>query len=136
MSSIIKISEAVSIALHGMAYISTKNGKFVNVKMLTKQISSSANHIAKILQRLVHAGLLKSERGPAGGYVLAKPSNEIKLLEVYEATIGPVKLEACPMGKENCTFKSCIFSGELEKANNQLIVYMRSKSLSEFEGIS
>ncbi len=132
MSAIIQLSEAVSIALHSVVFIATKKGEFVNVKMLQNQISSSANHIAKILQRLVHAGILKSIRGPAGGYILAKSAHEITLLDVYQATNGPVEIDSCPMGKNKCAFKSCIFNGELGKANQILVDYMKNTHLSAF----
>ncbi len=49
-----------------------------------------SGHLLKILQQLVRAQVLSSERGPAGGFVLRKPPNEISLLEIVEAIEGPI----------------------------------------------
>ncbi len=49
-----------------------------------------SGHLLKILQQLVRAQVLSSERGPAGGFVLRKPAQEITLLEIVEAIEGPI----------------------------------------------
>ncbi len=49
-----------------------------------------SGHLLKILQQLVRAQVLSSERGPAGGFVLRKPASEISLLEIVEAIEGPI----------------------------------------------
>jgi Rrf2 family protein len=51
--------------------------------------------VAKILQSLVHAGLLSSHRGSGGGFRLARPRNEISLLSIVEAIEGPLAVVAC-----------------------------------------
>ncbi len=47
-------------------------------------------HLLKILQQLVRAQLLSSERGPSGGFALRKSAQEITLLDVVEAIDGPI----------------------------------------------
>jgi Rrf2 family iron-sulfur cluster assembly transcriptional regulator len=58
---------------------------------------------SKILLDLVKAGLLKSTRGPGGGYGLAKPAAEISLLEIREVFDGIADLEACAVGLDRCS---------------------------------
>jgi Rrf2 family protein len=47
-------------------------------------------YLLKILQQLVRANVLRSKRGPRGGFSLAKPTNKITMLEVIEAVDGPL----------------------------------------------
>jgi Rrf2 family protein len=47
-----------------------------------------AAYLAKHLQAMARAGILGTERGPRGGYRLARPASEITLLEIVEAIDG------------------------------------------------
>jgi Rrf2 family protein len=49
--------------------------------------------LRRLLGRLVRAGVLRSERGPIGGYWLARPAGAITLLEIVEAVDGPVRFD-------------------------------------------
>jgi DNA-binding IscR family transcriptional regulator len=48
---------------------------------------------------LAGAGILRSAKGPHGGYRLAKPAQQIILLEIVEAVDGPIRGEAPPVGQ-------------------------------------
>src|SRR6056297_3101043 len=117
MSSLINISEGSSLALHGIAIVAIKSPERVTVKALAEILNASVAHLAKIFQRLSKAGFVKSVRGPAGGFVLAKPADEITLLDVYEAIEGKVNLQYCPLGKEKCQFTHCIFGTKLNEVS-------------------
>lgn len=47
-------------------------------------------YLRKIMQRLAHARIVRSERGRAGGFRLRRPANRVNLLQVVEAIEGPV----------------------------------------------
>lgn len=51
--------------------------------------------LEKIIQDLIRSGLLKSRRGPNGGYSLARPPHEISFRDVIEAAEGPIALNVC-----------------------------------------
>jgi DNA-binding IscR family transcriptional regulator len=69
MSKIVNLSEAASIAIHGMILV-FKSDKPLNVIQIAERISSSKHHVSKIMQQLVKHGYLGSIRGPAGGFFL------------------------------------------------------------------
>ena len=58
---------------------------------------------SKILLDLVKAGLLRSTRGPGGGYGLAKPASDLSLLEIKEVFDGTAELDACAVGLDKCS---------------------------------
>jgi Rrf2 family protein len=61
--------------------------------------------LAKIVSQLSVAGLLQTSRGARGGVSLAKPPEQISLLEVVEAIDGPIMLNECVSdGGGACTF--------------------------------
>ena len=81
------MSEAASIGIHSIVLIArAENG--INAVKIAETTGLSKNHISKVLQRLVKNDLLKSVRGPAGGFTLKKPPENISLLDVYESIEG------------------------------------------------
>ena len=58
--------------------------------------------VANILKQLVSSGLIESTRGKHGGYVLAKPTNEINLAEIIMITDSPFNLVECVHDEDNC----------------------------------
>jgi Rrf2 family iron-sulfur cluster assembly transcriptional regulator len=60
-------------------------------------------YLAKVLQDLGRAGLLKSARGRGGGFFLSRPADEITLIEVIGAVEDSARLESeCVLGIDEC----------------------------------
>jgi Rrf2 family protein len=57
---------------------------------------------AKVLQRLVRAGILHSFRGRGGGFTLARPAHEISMMNIVEALDGAEAVQCCVVGMEMC----------------------------------
>lgn len=60
-------------------------------------------YLLKTLRSLVKAGILRSFRGPEGGYALAKEPKDISLLDVVEAVEGPIAINRCFMQADYCS---------------------------------
>jgi len=58
--------------------------------------------MAKVFQRLVHAGLLRSAKGRGGGFSLARPAHQITMMQIMEALDGPQTMDRCVVGLEKC----------------------------------
>ena len=132
MSNLINISEAASLALHGLVLIAKNQPLRMNVKTLSVELNASQTHLAKVFQNLSKAGLVKSLRGPSGGFELNKPADEISFLEVYEIIDGKVILGACPLGKNHCVFQSCMFDNELNRISTDIYNTFKKIKLSDF----
>jgi Rrf2 family protein len=60
-------------------------------------------YLAKVLQDLGRAGLLKSARGRGGGFSLSRPADEITLMEIVAAVEDSRRLETeCVLGIDDC----------------------------------
>jgi Rrf2 family protein len=104
-----------------------------------KDIPTASHHIAhkrgiperfllKVLKPLVSAQILYSVKGPNGGYRLARPSNDITLLEIIEAVDGPIRGHA-PTGHSD---PSNHLNKRLEQVCNQAAEQTR-KQLSKIK---
>lgn len=86
-----KISRSTGYALVAVGYIAQnyKEGAVLAAR-ISKEYSIPLEYLLKILQQLVRANVLRSKRGPRGGFFLARPAESITLLEVIEAVDGPL----------------------------------------------
>jgi len=86
-----RVSRSTGYALLAVGYIAKNQGDGV---VLSQDVSNEYDipleYLLKILQQLVRANVLRSKRGPRGGFSLAKPTNKITMLEVIEAVDGPL----------------------------------------------
>lgn len=130
MTKIVTISEAASLAIHAMVLIARSN-KSLNVNHIAQQMSASRNHLAKVMQRLVKDGFVKSTRGPAGGFVLNKSPEEITLLSIFESIEGPVEFTGCPLNQKVCAMGQCLMEGVIEEATLLVINHFSRKKLSD-----
>jgi Rrf2 family protein len=73
---------------------------------LSQAAEVSGHFLSKILQQLVRAGLIRSQRGAGGGYALVISAASISLLDVVEAIEGPVRLNQCIEEGPSCNRKS------------------------------
>lgn len=130
MSSVLKISEAAVLALHSMAYLATNPGKLSSTKEIATNLQISEAHLSKVLQRLSKAGLVKSVRGPKGGFVLSRAGDEISLLEVYESIDGQLVPSKCLFGDPFYNADECILGGLLGAIDEQVREYMSKTKLN------
>jgi Rrf2 family protein len=94
-----KMTRACGYALHALEYLAARaDGAPVASYHIAQARGAPEGFLLKVLKPLVSAGLLRSEKGPRGGYALARPAARVTLLEVVEAVDGPVRGHAPPAG--------------------------------------
>ncbi len=131
MGKVVTLTEAASIALHGMIIIA-RNKNLVNVQEIAEITGTSKHHVAKIFQRLVKAGYLYSQRGPTGGFVLRKKPEEINFLDLYEAIEGKLEITQCPLDKQVCNFDRCIMNNVTMKMTKEFRDYLKEQTLKMY----
>ena len=86
-----RVSRSTGYALLAAGYIAKHQGKKTVLSQdISKQYDISLEYLLKILQQLVRANVLRSKRGPRGGFSLARPTKKITMLEIIEAVEGPM----------------------------------------------
>ena len=84
----------------------------------------------KVFQALVQAGFLAAARGPGGGYVLTKRSDEISLLGVIKAVDGDDSFDNCIMGLPECGGDHpCPLHSVWAETKERLLEQLASKTL-------
>ena len=120
MSTMLRISEAASLAMHAMALLARDPERVRSTHAMAEELGASEAHLTKVLQRLTRAGLVKPVRGAAGGFLPNKPLNKVSMLEVYEAIEGPMPDTTCLLRKRVCDGHPCILGDLMTTVNREV----------------
>ena len=135
MVGVLKISEAASIALHTVALLASNPSRPVSAREAASELHVSEAHLSKVLQRLGKVGLVKSLRGPGGGFMLARPPEDIVLLEVYEAIDGPLVPHDCLFDEKTCHGRTCVLGGLLDSVSEQVRNHLSNTRLTDLNSL-
>jgi Rrf2 family protein len=130
----LKISDAANLGIHALAYMAEQyeSQRPVATAEAAEAFKVSANHLSKVLQRLTRAGLVKSIRGPRGGFVLALSPSEITLKDVYEAIDGTVAInDACILGTRHCGVSHCVFGNLVDDVQHRVTDHFSTVTLAD-----
>jgi Rrf2 family protein len=86
-----KISRSSGYALLAASYIARNQKKGIILSQdIAKKYKIPLEYLLKILQLLVKANLLRSKRGPRGGFSMGQAPTKITMLQIIEAVDGPM----------------------------------------------
>jgi Rrf2 family protein len=90
-----RLTHASTYAVHALAHLAAVgDGAPVTSHAIAWARGIPEGFLLKVLRPLVSAQLVRSFKGPGGGYRLARPAARISLLEVVDAVDGPLPCEA------------------------------------------
>ena len=88
--------------------ISNHGGIRRKSREIAEEMDIPSRYLPQILANLVDHGILTAAAGPTGGYVLARPAEEISLLDVVQAAEGPIRIDQCVLRGGPCDWgESC-----------------------------
>lgn len=96
-------------ALFDMAY--NAGNLPIQVKEISRRQNISPRYLEQIFQSFKKADILKSKKGPQGGYFLAKRPEEITVQDIVQAAEGDTLLVNCTCKEEDGT-PACDFNGQ------------------------
>jgi len=130
-SNVTKLSEATALAVHAMVFLASTPDHSWSVKAMAPILKASEAHLSKVMQRLSMAGLVSSERGPKGGFVLLRKAEDIKLIEIYELFEGPIQEGGCLLAMGQCPLGGCKISAFLGKINAEVREFFSQNTLAD-----
>lgn len=96
-----KLSTKGKYGLYAMVYLAQHEGEGPQSLKAIAELGLPDPYLEQLLGSLRRAGLVKTVRGPQGGYQLSKPSQEITMRHIIEAMEGPLSLSECVVEKEH-----------------------------------
>ena len=97
------ITRATEYAIRTVIFLAKQpHGEIVLKKDICRTQDVTPAFLTKILQPLIKAGIVSSQRGVGGGFLLAREPQNINLLDLLEAEEGPLKLNHCLVEEGSC----------------------------------
>jgi len=97
-------SKKCEYGMQAVLYLAAQDvGTIIPSEQISRVLKIPKEFISKILQSLRVSGIISSTKGKSGGFCLAKPSSEIKLIDIVEAIDGLEMFDSCVLGFPECT---------------------------------
>ena len=95
--SFMQVSRKVDYALRATIHLANDEhrDRACSVAEIAERERIPRQFLEKIIRDLIRSRLVRSRRGPHGGYVLARPAEEVTFKDVIEAVEGPISLNVC-----------------------------------------
>ena len=97
------LSKSAEYALRATVWMARDPSRTSSAEVLAKVTKVPRRYLHKVVQDLVHAGLVRSQPGPGGGYGLARGPDDITILDVVNAVSPMQRITHCPLGLESHT---------------------------------
>lgn len=130
-NGIVHFSDAALIAVHALSGLAASPDRLVQSKDLAAIIDASEHHLAKVMQRLVRSGIVRSTKGPSGGFALDKSADTISFRDAIEAVDGPISGDFCPFRTDKCLPDNCIFGKDISRHASELIAYLSQRTIAD-----
>ena len=117
----------VDLARHG-------TGHPVSLADIAERQEISLSYLEQLFAKLRKNGLVRSVRGPGGGYFLGRGTDEVKISDIILAVDEPIRATRChPASAVGCkTDRSrCLTHDLWEELGNQIHLFLRSVSLAD-----
>lgn len=126
-------SSSTEYAIRGLSELAGRNADGpVMLDELVAGTDLPRDFLAKVFQKLVHGGVLRSAKGRGGGFSLARPAHEITLMNIVEAIDGPQIFDRCVVGLERCNDQMPCPQHDLYKPIRQRLKdYMLTTTLAD-----
>ncbi|MCK5778017.1 MAG: Rrf2 family transcriptional regulator [Rhodospirillales bacterium] len=130
-----KLSTKGRYAVMAMVDLATQtDGKPIALADVAERQEISLSYLEQLFGRLRRGQLVKSVRGPGGGYLLARDASEIRVADVIMAVDEPIKATRCTPGSPSgCQGRQqrCLTHDLWEELGNQIYLFLSSVSLAD-----
>ena len=130
-----KLSTKGRYAVMAMADLaSNESGKPISLADVASRQEISLSYLEQLFGKLRKGGLVKSVRGPGGGYLLAKSAGEMRISDIIMAVDEPIAATRCTPGSTNGCHSNktrCLTHDLWQELGNQIYLYLNTVSLAD-----
>ena len=110
------LSQTSEYALRAVVSLAARPGVSLTVHQIAEITRVPIGYLSKVLQALRRAGLVRSQRGLRGGFVLERRPEELTLLEVVNAVDPFKRINTCPLGLPSHGERLCTLHHRLDES--------------------
>jgi Rrf2 family protein len=126
-------SRSAEYAIRAFVHLArVPDGRFAMVKQIAEHEEIPSHFLAKILQQLARKGLLRSSKGPTGGFSLRQAPGDISLLNIVEALDGLADYQKCASGLAECNDEqACGMHDSWKALRSRIMEYLEHTSIAD-----
>ena len=127
-------SKKCEIGLQAVLFLSTQEtGTLFNAFEVSQKVKQPKEFVSKVLQILTKSGIVGSRKGKNGGFFLAKPPKDIRLIEIVTAIDGDSVFQNCVLGFPGCSdSKPCPVHSTWGKIREESWKMLSNETLCDF----
>ena len=131
------LSNSCIYGIRAIVYLATQPADEckTGIKQISRDLRLPAPFLAKILQQLAKQKILKSSKGPHGGFSFLKDPKNLTLIDIVNSIDGPYTLKRCIMHNGACDGenqeKLCALHKEYDKPRADLIRLFSNMTIHE-----
>lgn len=110
------LSQTVEYALRAVVYLADQHSSPLTTEQIATRTRVPKAYLSKILQNLVRAEVVHSQRGLGGGMTLARSPDELTILDVVNAVEPIARIRSCPLGLTTHGVRLCPLHRRLDNA--------------------
>jgi len=129
----LRLSKKADYALMAVRHLALSDGpSSTSAREIAEQYDIPLELMAKVLQRLVRAGLLVSTQGTRGGYTLSRVPVAISVSDVIQAIDGPFMVTACSTDNHDCDqYDKCSIRDPLWQIRERIAATLDTVTIAE-----
>ena len=125
------ISQTAEYALRVIVQLASLAGKPATTRELAQATRVPEGYLAKVLQALSRAGLIRSQRGLHGGSVLLREAADLSIHDVINAVDPIQRIRTCPLGLKSHGTALCPLHRRLDQAMAQVEQAMKNSTIAD-----
>jgi len=125
------ISQTVEYALRAVVTIAKHEGVPCTAQQISQITQVPGPYLSKLMQGLVREGIVSSQRGLHGGFVLAKEPSKLTIWEVADAVEPFQRILECPLGIKSHRGVLCSLHKRLDAAMATVEEQFRSTTIAD-----
>jgi len=123
-------SQTVEYALRAVVYLAARPDSPRTAQQIAEATRVPAGYLSKVMQALSRKGLVHSQRGLHGGFTLARPAEELTVLDVVQAVDQIRRIRSCPLGIKG-HINLCPLHRRLDQAIRMVEDALRESTIAE-----
>lgn len=133
----LKMSRLTDYGTGVLGYLASAGNRPHSTNEVAEHTGLPVATVSKVLKLLTRSGLVTSQRGAQGGYLLSRPATEITAAEVIYALEGPVALTACSQLDGSCEVEAhCLVGSAWQRINIAIRAALDEISLAELANLT
>jgi len=126
------LSKTSEYALRILSYMARHEQEKLSAQEMHEKMHIPCRYMCRLLTRLAASGFIKSERGISGGFIFAKPLDQIYVGEVIASVEGFEKESYCILGFEECSFeKACSMHAIWADAREKVVQVLTTTTVAD-----